>query len=143
MALANNIRQYVSTVSDISSIPVVPDQSSRRGQLSSSDVLRMRPELHELLRLLAPISQKWDDIGIALRVDRHIIERLRHNETDNIIRLSEILQVWMDKDEDATWETVIQAIEGPIVDNKALDTWHWLMKSDNMSQQFQIFHLFQ
>jgi hypothetical protein len=80
MALANNIRQYVSTVSDISSIPVVPDQSSRRGQLSSSDVLRMRPELHELLRLLAPISHKWDDIGIALGVDHRIIERLRYNE---------------------------------------------------------------
>jgi hypothetical protein len=45
---------------DISSIPVVPDQSSREGQLSSSDVLRMRPELRELLRLLAPISHKWE-----------------------------------------------------------------------------------
>jgi hypothetical protein len=82
-------------------------------------VLQKSPSHSDLLWQLALISHKWEHIGRALSVDNHIIIGLRGNQVDNMMRLSEILQAWIDKDEDVTWKTIIDAIEGPIVDNKA------------------------
>jgi GTPase SAR1 family protein len=78
------------------------------------------PNHSELLYLLVPISAKWEHIGLALKVEHNIIDGLRRNEVDNTLRLSKILHAWINKDNNVTWDTIIQAIEGPIVDNKAL-----------------------
>ena len=79
-----------------------------------------RSNRSDLLRVLAPISHIWDLIGMALDIDDCIINGLKRNEVNDKIRLSGILQAWIDKGDNVTWETIIQAIEGPIVDNKAL-----------------------
>jgi hypothetical protein len=82
--------------------------------------LKKKPNFSDLLRLLIPIRHKWQLIGDALKVDSHIIVGLKHSEKNDMTRLSKMLETWIDKDESVTWETIIQAIEGPAFNDQTL-----------------------
>ena len=69
--------------------------------------------------LLANISADWEKIGLALNVSRNDLKSLRQKNIDETIKLSEVIAKWMETESSpVTWETVISAIEGPIVNNK-------------------------
>jgi hypothetical protein len=93
--------------------------SSTGIQTCSNELLWKRPKIKELVKLLKEISHKWQRLGIELEVDRHIIEGLEKNESDNTVRLYKILNAWIDADESVYWNTIIEAVEG-IVENKAV-----------------------
>ena len=84
-----------------------------------SDVLREAPGHHDLCRLLATINHKWYEIGLAFSVSDNVLEGLYLERDSNIRKLSQVVSTWIDtKSSPVTWETVISAIEGPIVNNK-------------------------
>ena len=59
-------------------------------------------------------------IGIALEVEHSDLEGLSQSNKDNSTRLYEVLEAWMNtRSTDVTWETVITAVEGSIVDQKS------------------------
>ena len=83
-------------------------------------ILRKAPDGHELLNLLADINDKWYIIGSGLDVPRSVLNGLIENPQNNTYKLDQVIQTWIDSSDQylVTWETVLTAIEGPIIDNK-------------------------
>ena len=88
------------------------------------------PDDHKLKSLLASIDHKWRQIGEALKVANHKLCGIKDNENENSTRLSLVLQIWKETSErsEITWETVIIAVHGPIVNDarKAQEIRHYL-----------------
>ena len=74
------------------------------------------PTKHELLNLLADISNLWQEIGLSLNVSDSVLGGLKHSPESNAVKLSEVIDSWLTTTE-SSWETVIDAIKGPIVNN--------------------------
>ena len=74
------------------------------------------PTKHELLNLLADISYLWHEIGLSLNVSDSVLGGLKHSPESNAVKLSEVIQSWLTTT-GSFWETVIDAIKGPIVNH--------------------------
>jgi hypothetical protein len=72
-----------------------------------------------LLEFLSGISNKWENIGVALEVDQAFLSGQRKEPTDDQIRLYYVLKKWISNDVDVTWDKIIEVIEGPIVQEQA------------------------
>ena len=75
------------------------------------------PTKHELLNLLADISYLWPEIGLSFNVSDSVLGGLKHSQERNTVKLAEVIDSWLTTTEPhlVTWETVITAIKGPIV----------------------------
>ena len=84
------------------------------------DVWKEAPNVHDILELLADISNKWMEIGLAIGIPDSVLSGLQLSHESNILKLSRVLQSWMTTQSSSpvTWETIISAIEGPIVNDK-------------------------
>ena len=81
-----------------------------------------KPQKHVLMRLLSSVSDKWLEIGDLLGVDSDIIEALYNSNVSNQVKMSKILQSWLDNEPTpATWDNIIYVLEGPL-QNKSLAT---------------------
>ena len=92
------------------------------GSLSFWFYTDKHPDKLDLQKLLAPIKHQWRPIGEALKVDHGSIISVENNATyTDTVRLSHILQLWMDqKPSPVTWRTIIDAIEDPPVKSSAI-----------------------
>ena len=62
----------------------------------------------------------WHEIGLALRVHNNILEGLKRlgEAKSNVLKLNEVIDSWITtKSSPVTWDTLITAIEGPLVNN--------------------------
>ena len=81
--------------------------------------LKETPNADELVLLLIGISDKWYDIGLSLQVRRNVLDDLKQSEGNNPTKLNKVIYIWKDTQPSlVTWETVINAIESPIVNDK-------------------------
>ena len=72
----------------------------------------------ELLNLLANISAEWHLIGMCLNVPYNDLEGIQQNPISDIEKLSAVINRWKESQTSPfTWETVITAMESPIVNN--------------------------
>ena len=79
-----------------------------------------KPERHKLLRLLSSVNAKWQEIGDLLGVDSNTIEGLYLSTSSDQVKLSKMLQSWLDNElTPATWGNIIDVIDGPL-QNKSL-----------------------
>ena len=86
--------------------------------LDISDILKEAPDKHDLLNLLADIDDKWYEIGLSLKVGDNVLNGLESEKRKNVIKLNEILQIWITtKSSPVTWDTVIAAMKGRLVNN--------------------------
>ena len=68
-----------------------------------------------MLRLLYPIYGKWQEIGDLLGVDADTIESLSTSTFSNQVKMSKMLQSWLDNEPTpATWDNILDIIEGPL-----------------------------
>ena len=68
---------------------------------------------------MASISVHWQDIGLALKVSEYELDRLVDGAGSDNSKLSKVLRLWrVTESSPVTWEALISAIEGPIVNNK-------------------------
>ena len=81
-------------------------------------ILRKPPDKHELLELLADINDKWYVIGSGLKVDRSVLSGLTASPQDNMYKLDQVIQTWINSTDLVTWETVLIAFERPIINNR-------------------------
>ena len=84
------------------------------------DILKESPNLDEALSRLADISAKWEEIGLALKVSQNDLKGFQQESIDKIVKLSRVIAKWVETESSSpvSWETLISAIEGPIVNNK-------------------------
>ena len=79
-----------------------------------------RPEKNILLKLLFPLMYKWYEIGGLLGVDDNIIESLSVSIHSDGVKMSKMLQEWLDNEPSpVTWRNIIDIIEGPL-QNRAM-----------------------
>ena len=77
-----------------------------------------KPKKHELLRLLSSITGKWQEIGDLLGVDSDIIESLSNSSSSNEVKMSKMLQSWLDNEPTpASWDNILEIIEEPLQKN--------------------------
>ena len=81
---------------------------------------------------MASINDKWNEVGIALGVKENVLSGLRQRQDSNTVKLSEVINSWITTESKTTvtWETVISAVRGPVVNNnqKAMDIKEYLNK---------------
>ena len=82
--------------------------------------MKKEPSITDLLGLLTDIKYEWKKIGWALEVGRGVLGSCTHSYEDDGNKLSTVIESWVDTMvTDVTWETVIAAVEGPIVNHKS------------------------
>ena len=68
-----------------------------------------------LLKLLLPINGKWQEIGDLLGVDADTIDSLSTSSISNKVKMSKILQNWLDNEPTpVSWDNILDIIEGPL-----------------------------
>ena len=82
-----------------------------------TSLLKETPTKYELNSVLFNVSDKWYDIGLSLQVYRNVLDDLIQSERDDKL-LAVIDKVLTTEPSPVTWETVITAIESPIVNDK-------------------------
>ena len=79
-----------------------------------------RPDENDLLNQLVSIDSKWFEIGTALNISHNTLEGFRRNIQGDTVRLREVIHSWITtQSSPVAWKTVIDAIGGNIVKNKA------------------------
>ena len=85
-----------------------------------ADVLKKAPDKIDVVTLLANLSARWKTIGLALRVDSNTLDGLSLSLQPNSDKLADVIGAWISaKPSLVTWKTLIKAIEGPLLQNKA------------------------
>ena len=57
-------------------------------------------------------------IGVALEVEHNVLESLSRSNKVDSTRLHEVLKSWMNTmSSDVTWETIIEALEAPVLNH--------------------------
>ena len=99
-------------------------------------VLQKEPDQHDLLNILATIDAKWQEIGLGLNIRENDLSDIADKSKSNTVRLSAVLQKWMETSTSITWQTIIVAIGGPIVrsHNKATEICRFLAEPENYSK---------
>ena len=87
--------------------------------------LVVKPTRREVLIQLACISASWHEIGDGLGVKYNDLDSLAQSNLKDQRKLGEVIEIWikMDgKDDSApvTWITILDVLNGPLVNNKAL-----------------------
>ena len=73
----------------------------------------------DVLNVLADISYKWNEIGLALKVDSNVLGGLKRGKESDVLKLHTVIKSWhMENPHNATWDIIISAVEGPIVNSK-------------------------
>ena len=69
-----------------------------------------KPDKKEMLELFSPISAKWYEIGDSLGVDSDTMEGLCTSNFSNKVKLSKVLQGWLENAEptSVTWDEIIR-----------------------------------
>ena len=95
------------------------------------DILEDAPNKDELLKLLSDIDNKWHEIGLSLKVANNVLIGLTGQNITNILKLDQVLLRWIETESSpVTWDAMIAAIEGPLVNNvqKAKEILEYLIK---------------
>ena len=90
------------------------------------------PEMKDLMTVLAEIQSRWSTLGTALSVPE---ERLPVNQqiVPDDVKLKATLQAWINtRSSPVNWETVINAVRGPIINNERVGCKiiHYLSQDD-------------
>ena len=84
-------------------------------------ILKESPDVDELFSLISGISDKWYDIGLLLQVHCNVLDDLKKSEDSNETKLMNLINIWKDtKSSSTSWETVIAAVESPVINNKEI-----------------------
>ena len=73
---------------------------------------------------MSDIAFQWKIIGECLEIKNKYLASLQSKTSSDIEKLSEVLQLWMDTMPQpvVTWNTILQKIESPPIENKSVVT---------------------
>ena len=81
------------------------------------DRVLIEEDIPDLVEALVNVSYKWEELGLALRLPRHVRDECGNGQT-NVMRLYNIIQAWVIRNDHAkppTLSSLRQALAGPIV----------------------------
>ena len=86
-----------------------------------TSILKETPDEGELFSALVGISDKWYDIGLSLQVRRNVLDEIKQSEDNDVTKLEKVTNIWEEtKPSPDTWETMITAMESPVINNKEI-----------------------
>ena len=75
--------------------------------------------MKDAVELLMPIKRKWYIIGTALGVSAADLDSIKYSNNPVEEKVASMISTWLDKcAKDATWEALLKAVEGKIVDSQ-------------------------
>ena len=84
-------------------------------------ILKETPDENELLDVFILISDQWYDIGLSLQVRHNVLDEIKQSEDNDETKLKKVINIWKDtKSSSTTWETIITAVESPVINNKEI-----------------------
>lgn len=69
---------------------------------------------------LSTVAIKWFGIGIQLKIEHSTLKNIESDHRSQTRCLSEMLQCWFNNDVDLKWDTILDALESPLVNEKKL-----------------------
>ena len=86
-----------------------------------TSILKETPTQFHLVYQLSAISDKWYDIGLSLQVCRNVLDEIKQSQDNDETNLKKVTNIWRDtKPSPDTWETIITAVESPVINNKKI-----------------------
>ena len=76
-------------------------------------------DLFDVLHELTPVAAKWRSIGIALRLNPHILDSIQADNDDSAARLRSVITTWLsrsynvEKFGEPTWKQLVDAVRDP------------------------------
>ena len=84
-----------------------------------SQIISKVPARKDAVEVLMPIKNKWYIIGVALEVSSADLESLKDSNNPVEVNLANMIGKWLDRHaKEATWEVLLKAVEGKIVDSR-------------------------
>ena len=84
-----------------------------------SQIISKVPARKDAVELLMPIKDKWYVIGTALDVCSADLNNLKYSNNPVAEKLASMISIWLDtRSKDATWEALLKAVEGKIVNSQ-------------------------
>ena len=80
----------------------------------------LEPELKDLTDELFPVINKYYFIGVQLGIRKEILKKIEKDHNDTYRCFVEVLSYWLDNGESVSWDSIISALESPLVGNKTL-----------------------
>ena len=85
---------------------------------TSSNISKV-PTRKDAVEVLMPIKNKWYMIGVALEVSSGDLKSIQDSKSSVEVNLANMIDKWLDtRAKEATWEVLLNAVEGEIVDSK-------------------------
>ena len=83
--------------------------------------LEEAPKKNNLLKLMSGICSRWHTIGDRLEIESGELDSLRYSSQRDIDKLSQVLQLWMERmTKPVTWNTILEVIGSPPIENKSV-----------------------
>ena len=87
--------------------------------IDTSQIISKVPSRRDAIEILMPIKNKWYIIGVALEVSSADLESLKDSHNPIEVNLANMIGKWLDTHaKEATWEVLLKAVEGKIVDSR-------------------------
>ena len=103
---------YLRTLDRLSSVPIF---------LIIFNSLEKAPNIGDLLKLMSDMISWWYIIGVRLGIKNGELDSLFYSNQRNIVKLSKVLQLWMEQTtKPVTWNTILEVIGSPPIKNKAV-----------------------
>ena len=84
-----------------------------------SQIISKVPARKDAVEVLMPIKNKWYIIGVALEVSSTDLHNLKDSNNPVEVNLANMIGIWLDtRAKEATWEILLKAVEGKIVDSQ-------------------------
>ena len=84
-----------------------------------SQITSKVPTKKDAVELLVPIKNKWYIIGTSLGVCSADLDNLKESNNSVEVNLAKMIGKWLDEyAEKATWEVLLKAVEGKIVNSQ-------------------------
>ena len=91
---------------------------------------------------MSSITAKWQEIGDLLGVDPETIEGLYYSDFSHQVKMSKMLQSWLDNEPTpTTWDNIISIVDGPLQKKSlAIEICKYLGEESGMSLNY-FFHI--
>ena len=84
-----------------------------------SQIISKVPARKDAVELLMPIKDKWYIIGTVLEVSSADLDSIKYSNNPVHQKLASMISIWLDThSKHATWEALLKAVEGKIVNSQ-------------------------
>ena len=84
-----------------------------------SQIISKVPAKKDAVEVLMPIKSKWYIIGTALGVSTANLDTIKYSNNPVEENVASMIGTWLDKcAKESTWEVLLKAVEGKIVDSQ-------------------------